>query len=88
MGWLARTCSLYVKTTIYVVLCLRPLRWLPGLGEAIILLDGNSEFEGPLESPARVVHAQEAEEDAEDDDGDVVDHHVPEMEVLLSTQLN
>ena len=37
-------------------------------------LDGCTQLERPVESPAGVVHAHEPEEDAQVDDDDVVDH--------------
>ena len=44
---------------------------------AQISLHGNTELESPLHGPTGVVHAEEAEEDAEENDEDVVDHDRP-----------
>ena len=44
---------------------------------AQISLHGNAELESPLHGPTGVVHAEEAEEDAEENNEDVVDHDRP-----------
>ena len=49
----------------------------PNPESGLTFLDRHAKLEGPLKSSAGVVHAEQAEEDAEGDDANVINHDKP-----------